>query len=143
MSLNDSCRFCLSDVRVQGTVVHSKLIFDSKDRDNVCSQLSTLGLVIDNTSLRSCRIFRKCSAKITRLLRDTEMFQKWKNVETETCHGSFSRILLHCLPGFPLTTTETGARPRRHRSQPLPLFADWTARNLVSMERIHIKQTQT
>lgn len=75
------------NLRVQGTIVNSKCIFDTKD-SNVFSELSKLGLIIKNTPLRSFRICRKCSAVITRLLRDTEAFKRWKNEETtERCQG--------------------------------------------------------
>ena len=42
-----------------------------KDSD-VFSQLSKLGLIINNTPLRSFRICRNCCTVITKLLRDTE-----------------------------------------------------------------------
>ena len=88
-SVNDSCRFCSSNIFYQGRFSHFKSIFDSKARDDICSQLSKLGLIVDNTPLRSFRICNKCVVVINRLLRDTEIVQKWKEkeMETETCHG--------------------------------------------------------
>jgi len=37
-------------------------------------------------------------------------------------------------------TTQTSAQHQRHRSQPLPLFADWTSKRLTGEnQRIHHK----
>ncbi len=45
------------NLRIHGTISTSKLIFDSRDRqENICSQPSKLGLVMLNTALRSFRV---------------------------------------------------------------------------------------
>ncbi len=61
MAVNDLCRLCDVNLRIHGTISASKLIFDSRDKlENICSQLSKLGLVLLNTALRSFRVCRKC-----------------------------------------------------------------------------------
>ena len=42
-----------------------------------------------------------------------------------------------------LTTSQTSARPQRRCSQPLPLFADWTAQKIGCRKPANIPQTQT
>ena len=82
---------CFLNLRIKGTIIYSKCIFDTKSCDNIYSQLSKLGLIIHNTPLWSFWICHKCCSVITRLQRDTEIFQKWKNEETtettKTCQG--------------------------------------------------------
>jgi len=52
MAVNDFCRLCEVNLRIHGTIGASKLIFDSREKqENICSQLSKLGLVLLNSSL--------------------------------------------------------------------------------------------
>ncbi len=45
MAVNDFCRLCEVNLRIHGTISASKLIVDSRDKqENICSQLSKLGL---------------------------------------------------------------------------------------------------
>lgn len=89
MEVNDSCSE--TNLRIGGILGNSKLIFDPKDTQNISSQLSKIGLVIENSPLRSYRVCRKCCTIITRLLQDTEVLEKWIEKEkaaavVETCH---------------------------------------------------------
>lgn len=81
MSVNDCCRFCQTNLRISGVLANSKLIFDNKAVDNVSSQLSKLGLIIENTPHRSYRVCRKCCTIISRLIHDTKVLQQWKDNE--------------------------------------------------------------
>ncbi|XP_062394292.1 uncharacterized protein LOC134082533 isoform X2 [Sardina pilchardus] len=89
MAVNESCRLCERNLRVGGVLTNCKLIFDKKEQDDIASQLSKLGLIIENTPLRSYRVCRKCYTTISRLLRDNEVLLRWKEKETavaaETC----------------------------------------------------------
>ncbi len=54
MAVNDFHRLCEVNLRIHDTISASKRIFDSRDKqENICSQLSKLGLVLLNTALRS------------------------------------------------------------------------------------------
>ncbi len=54
MAVNDFCRLCEVNLCIHGLISASKLIFDSRDKqENMCSQLSKLGLVLLNSSLLS------------------------------------------------------------------------------------------
>ncbi len=45
MAVNDFCRLCEVNLHILGTISASKLIYDSRDKqENICSQLSKLGL---------------------------------------------------------------------------------------------------
>lgn len=94
MSVNDNCRLCGRNLRVRGTICNSKQIFSkerkvchskqiySKEEDgNVYDQLSKLGLILDNTPLRSSRICLKCFKVIARLQRDWEIIDEWRKQE--------------------------------------------------------------
>ncbi len=51
MAVNDLCRLCEVNLHIQGTISASKLIFDSRDKqENICCQLSKLGLTVGNAS---------------------------------------------------------------------------------------------
>ncbi len=85
MAVNDLCRLCDVNLRIHGTISASKLIFDSRDKlENICSQLSKLGLVLLNTALRSFRVCWKCGNLIARLQYDMAIFKDWKRkVDTD------------------------------------------------------------
>jgi len=53
MTVNDFCRLCKVNLRIHGTITASKLIFARVKQENICSQLSNLGLDLLNTALCS------------------------------------------------------------------------------------------
>lgn len=81
MAVNDSCRLCFENLRIDGTITNSKLLFDKKE-GNVASQLSKLGLIVKDTPQRSFRVCRKCCSVVSRLLQDNSKLQKWHDQET-------------------------------------------------------------
>nr|XP_055051616.1 uncharacterized protein LOC129437481 isoform X2 [Misgurnus anguillicaudatus]XP_055051617.1 uncharacterized protein LOC129437481 isoform X2 [Misgurnus anguillicaudatus] len=88
MAVNDHCRLCKVNLRIYGTINASKLIFDSREKEeSICRQLSKLGLVLLNTPVCSYRVCRKCCNVIARLQRDMEIFKEWKTRETLTCQN--------------------------------------------------------
>ena len=75
MAVNDFCRLCEVNLRIHGTISASKTIFDSREnQENICSQLSKLGLVLLNTALCSYRVSRKCCNLIARLKENSGQF---------------------------------------------------------------------
>ncbi len=85
MAVNDFRRLCEVDLRIHATIDASKLIFDSRDKqEHICSELSKLGLVLLNTALHSFRVCRKCCNLIARLQYDMAIFKDWKRKETLT-----------------------------------------------------------
>ncbi len=87
MAVNDFCRLCEVNLRIHSTISASKLIFDSRDKqENICSQLSKLL----NSALRSFRVCRKCCNLIARLQHDMAIFKDWKRKETLTCQKGAS-----------------------------------------------------
>ncbi len=87
MAVNDFHRLCEVNLRIHGTISASKLIFNSRDKqENICS-LSKLGLVLLNTALRSFPVCRKCCNLIARVQRDIfsmAIFKDWRRKETPT-----------------------------------------------------------
>ncbi len=85
MGVNDFRRLCEVNLCIHGTISASKLIFDNRDKqENICSQLSKLGLVLLNTALCSFRVCRKCCNLIARLQHDMAIFKDWTRKETLT-----------------------------------------------------------
>ena len=80
MDVNDSCRLCLGNLRIDGKITNSRLLFDKKE-GNFASLLSKLGLTVKDTPQRSFRVCRKCCGVISRLLQDNPMLQKWHDQE--------------------------------------------------------------
>ncbi len=79
MAVNDFCRLCEVNLRIHGTTSASKLIFDSRDKqENICSQLSKLGLI---SSVKHC----SCCNLIARLQHEMAILKDWKISETLTC----------------------------------------------------------
>ncbi|XP_063058166.1 uncharacterized protein LOC134451587 [Engraulis encrasicolus] len=116
MAVNDSCRLCLKNVRIDGIISNTKLLFDKGYCANVASQLAKLGLTIHNTPQRSYRVCRKCCAIIWRLLKDTQVLQRWKDqetavveetsLETNDAASSDDRRTEESTPSTPTTTAE-------------------------------------
>ncbi len=86
MAVNDFHRLCEVNLCIYGKISASKLIFDTRDKqENICCQLSKLGLVLLNTALRLFRVCRKCCNLIARLQHDMAIFKDWKRKETLIC----------------------------------------------------------
>ncbi len=120
MAVNNFCRLCEVNLRIHGIISASKLIFDSRDtQENICSQLSKLGLVLLNTALRSFRVCRKCCNLIARLQHDMAIFKDWKRKETLTCQkGASSSSTDKSDRDTPSKTPRTIKKPRKAMDLP-------------------------
>lgn len=91
MCVDECCRFCSSNLRIKGTIAHSRTIFDSKSQDeNICNLLSKFGLNLIRTPLRSSRMCMKCFRILVRLRNDMDILNTWKDQETSDTGASAS-----------------------------------------------------
>lgn len=91
MSVNDYCRFCKINLRIQGVLSHTRPIFQEKStckNGNIVSQCSKLGLTLHNTPLRSNRACGKCYTIIARMVRNIDRLNGWRKRESQKiCDG--------------------------------------------------------
>lgn len=102
MSVNDYCRFCKINLRIQGILSHTRPIFQEKPtgrNGNIVSQCSKLGLTLHNTPLRSNRACGKCYTIITRMVRNIDRLNGWRKRESQKiCDGEGANLPSSTLP---------------------------------------------
>ncbi|XP_053268024.1 uncharacterized protein LOC128425457 isoform X1 [Pleuronectes platessa] len=82
MSKNDFCRCCKKYLRIHGQLSNTNNLFERNGKDeSTYEKVLRLGLRLQITSKRSCRICRSCKNLITRLERDLPVFKKWTDDE--------------------------------------------------------------
>lgn len=91
MSVNDSCRFCKVNLRSQGILGGTRPIFPEKATSKngiLHSRCLKLGLILQNTSLRSNRACSKCYRIISRMARNIDCLNGWRKRESKNiCEG--------------------------------------------------------
>ncbi|XP_073720251.1 uncharacterized protein [Misgurnus anguillicaudatus] len=82
MSVNDFCRFCKRNLRRNGVISKSRLIFERNSKDKyLYEQLLRLGVKLHKTAEKSFRMCHPCDKLITRLERDLPVFNKLTDEE--------------------------------------------------------------
>ncbi|TKS86827.1 hypothetical protein D9C73_020947 [Collichthys lucidus] len=91
MAVNDRCRLCRDNLRIQGVLSHCRKIFQ-KDTNakSIEERLAELGLTLANVQERSFRICLKCIRFIARLEESLRTFREWQNAEKEPNHPTIS-----------------------------------------------------
>ena len=89
MSVNDSCRFCHLNLRINGVISHSLNIFESRcitTGKTVFDRLAELGLTLTKSYKKSKRSCKKCVTVLSRLEDGLPAFRRWE--EQEKAHLS-------------------------------------------------------
>lgn len=80
-SVNDCCRLCQKNLRIQGVISNSVLIFEQKPQGKNVFERCQLVLFIHKNETKSVRCCKACLTTISRLERDLVVFSKWQQDE--------------------------------------------------------------
>lgn len=84
MSVNNYCRFCHTNLKIQGVISHSTKIFEKHgNAKTIFDQLRGLGLTLKKSPGKSIRACRKCNTTIMRMERDLPVFRRWEEEEKQ------------------------------------------------------------
>ncbi|CAL8248455.1 unnamed protein product [Merluccius merluccius] len=84
MSVNDFCRFCHKNLKIQGVISHSTKIFETTGKaKTVFDRLADLGLTLTKSPEKSLRTCQKCTNLLSRIERDLPVFRGWEEEEEE------------------------------------------------------------
>ncbi|KAJ0015971.1 hypothetical protein NQD34_014261 [Periophthalmus magnuspinnatus] len=82
-AVNDFCRFCCKNLRRNGVIGHSVLIFSRSKPEckSASDRLEDLGLIVKPSRNKSTRMCKTCLHLVERLEKAMSVFRKWKEEE--------------------------------------------------------------